>query len=446
MLRSLLLFLLLALALATQAQVSPGLQLAREVWNSRSTNPAIVQPYTLVVALPGVMNDLNVNGLTYGDVLQAEGSGAVIDADRLLDRLGARFDVRERVEVPTLGLSFFLGKMNVSVSHGTVFDAQLDVPRELPELLWRGNAPFIGQTLRVDPKVLLNAYHRVQLSTATQITDNLTIGASLNLLSGISALETERFDVDFTTDDDIYALTLDTDLRVHSAGSLDYNGLDDIRIESPTARLTFSEFLTNPSATIDLGARYQTEKLDLAASVLNLTAAALGYDETQGVTYTGNRSFTYTGIDGNAAIVDGEAIDFNTALDTLTTLLDLERRAGAFEAPLPQQLYLSGLYRLHNDWELGAAAAIDRYRSTTKASGSVLARYRVLEDLHVGASYGFHRDNFTQIGLQAYGKLGPVQLYALTENVGGLLNLENANRVHFRAGVNLLFGAREPGQ
>ena len=438
----LLLFLSALSGNALIAQVSPGLHLSRDVWNSRTTNPAIVQPYNLAVGLIGVGNDLHLDGITYGSVLQEQGDKLVIDAGVVLGALGDRAGLRERAEVPTLGVSAFVGDFNLSISHAVVFDARIDLPREFAELLWLGNAPFVGQTVNLASDFRLQNYHRVQLGAAYALTEGLTLGVNANLLSGISALETERFDLALTTDNDIYALTLDTDLAVNSFGALDYNGLDDIRLESPANRLTFDNFLASPSATVDLGLRYQTENWDWAVSLLNVTNATLDWND-DAVSYTGNRSFTYGGIDGNAAIVDGEAIDFNTALDTLTSLLDVTTdRNVSFRTALPQRAYLSGIYQFGNAWEFGAAFAWERFAADNTVAATALARYRFLDTWRVGASYGFHRDGFDQLGLQAYGQLGPVQLYALTEDLIGLLDLENARRVHFRLGINLLFGER----
>ena len=431
------------ISLSAVAQLSPGLHLSRDLWNSRMTNPAIVQPYDVIVALPGIQNDLGVDGMRYGDLFGQRGDRLVVDAGLLLGRLGERVDLRESAEVPTFGFSFFVGKTNLSISHAVRFDAAAEIPRTLPELLWRGNAPFIGQTVQIDPKLTLSSYHRVQLSAARELMDGLTAGISANLVSSINALQTERFDLALTTDDDIYALTLASDILLHSAGLLDYNGLDDVRLQSPLERLTAENLLRNPAVTLDVGLRYQRANWDFAFSALNVSGAVLNFNENQATTYVGRQSTTYSGIDGNALIVGGEAVDFNAALDTLTQIFALERQVGLFTIPLPQQFYLSGLYQLGNDWEFGAALAIDSYRFGNTTTATVLARYRILEQLRAGLSYGTHRGRFDQVGVQVYGQLGPVQLFALTEDLLGLLNLDEARRVQFRVGANLLFGERE---
>ena len=425
------------------AQLSPGLHLARDVWNSRSTNPAIVQPYGVVVGLPGLHNDLNVAGIRYGEVIQERDDRLVIDAGRLLANLADRAQLRERASVPTLGLSFWAGETNISLSHTVFFEAALDIPRTFPELLWLGNAPFIGQTLTLDPSISLSTYQNLQLGVARELLDGLSVGISVNLVSGISALETERFRLDLTTDDDIYGLDLTGDLLFHSAGVLDYNGLDDIRFESPANRLSFDNFVDNPGVTVDVGMRYQRERWDLALSVLNVTDALLSFNENQATTYSGIRAFNYTGLDGNALLLGGESVDFNAALDTLTELLHLEQQAGIFTVALPRQFYLSALYTLNDDWTFGAALAGEEYAGESTVAAHLLARYRLLKGLTAGLTYGTHRGGFDQLGAQVYGQLGPVQLFALSEDVLGLLNLDKARRVHFRVGLNLLLGERE---
>ena len=439
----LLLFLFLH-PMAGLAQLAPNLQLSREVWNSRSTNPAFLQPYQVIVGLPGVANDLHLDGIRYGDIFQKDGDQLILDVDRVLENIGDRIDVRERVELNTVGVGFRLGEFQLSLGHAVLLDAQLDLPRELPELIWRGNAPFIGQTVQLDMDVQLQSYHRFQLGLAREVTEGLTLGANINWLSGINSLATERFDVDFTTDDDIYGLTLDTDIRVQSAGALEYNGLDDIRIQSPTEALTAENlFSNNTAATFDLGARYQRGKWDLAASVLNLTNAELEWN-TDATTFTAPNTITYNGIDGNSAIVNGEAIQFNSAIDTLTELLGIESQTNsAFRTALPRQAYLSGIYQLNNDLELGATWAWEKYKDVTSQSAVLLGRYRVLENWKVGATYGYHDDRYDQLGLQTYATLGPVQLYAMTNDVLGLLSPDEAHRIHFQLGMNLLFQSTE---
>lgn len=430
---------LLPVAAQLAAQNDIGLQYMRGTWQVNAANPAVVQPCRIVVSLPGVANHLSFDGPTYNQILTTQNGQPVVDIDQLIGHLDAENAIREDLSVPTLGLAFKVKNLTVSVGHTLRYHAFFKYPKTLPQVVWQGNAQFVGETVALGNELQLSGYHELAIGAAYQL-GNLTFGAKAKLLGGIADATTSRdhHSASLYTDPDVYQLTVEGDYLLHTAKSLDYDDVENVDLDFDFAKLAFEElFGKNQGVAVDLGARFKTAKLDVAASLTDL--GSITWDE--GVTnYAATQTYLYTGLDISSALT-GEDIGFGDALDTLKEIFQVVETSTAYTNRLPQKIHLSALYHLTDMWSVGGAFFHETFRGSAVTAASVGVNVSPWKVLHAGAFYTIKQNKqFDNLGLHATLNLGPVQVFGVTDNVLALANPGDASDFTARAGMALLLG------
>jgi hypothetical protein len=375
-------------------------------------------------------------GPSFGDLVTTNAAGnTVLDVDAVLPALEQSNTLRENFSVETLGLSFGAGPLRVHLHHALKFGAFARYPKSLPELLWEGNAQFIGQTIDLSNDFEINGYHEFGIGIGFNI-KNVSLAGRVKLLSGIGDASAERNEISLFTSDDVYQLTLNSDYRVNSSSYLEYDGFDNTSADFDFGRITFDKlFSRNTGTAFDFGAQVSLGKLTLGASVIDIGQITWSEEVNN---YTSVGSFTYDGLDLSGAVT-GDSIDFSSALDTLEQIFQFEETQEEYSTTLPVKYYLTGSYELTETWLLGATFFSERYRGETTSGFSLGAQASFLKWLTVGANYSLYGDAYANIGLMTALKFGPVQFMAMTDNIIAVLSPDNAQFGNVRAGLNLVF-------
>lgn len=427
---------LLCNGLIISAQPEWGLHLMRHTLQSSKTNPALLPEGKFVVALPHIYNNLHLTGPTFGDLLTENAAGEPsFNVDHVLTKLKPQNFLRENFDVETLGFAFGLGKVQVSLHHAVRFGAYIDYPNTLPELIWNGNAQYIGQTINLDHDLQISGYNEFGVGTAFKIW-KFTAGVRAKFLTGVGDVSTDRHEASLYTDDDVYQLTLQSDYRANTSAYLTYEGIDDIEADLDFGRFRFKHLFTkNTGFAFDLGLKLELGKLDLAASVIDIGKINWS-DHVRN--YSSKGTFHYDGLDISQAI-GGDSVTIGNALDTLESIFQVVETNEKYATDLPSKMYLSASYQLTDILRLGALFYRESYREQDFVGFAVGANADLLKWLQVGATYGILEDNYANVGLNATLKLGPVQLLAATDNVLAVINPDNANFSNLRLGMNLVF-------
>ena len=64
---------------------------------------------------------------------------------------------------------------------------------------------------------------------------------------------------------------------------------------------------------------------------------------------------------------------------------------------------------------------------------------QLLSWLNLGASYAFRSETFDNLGINATVKVGPVQVFSVTDNIISALRPKDSHSANVRVGLNLLF-------
>lgn len=421
--------------LPARAQHELGLHFMRNVWQSNITNPAIVQPQTLTLSVLGLRNNLIFDGPTYNQMTREENGKRVIDVDKMVAHLNPENTLRDDLEIPTVAVALRLGKLYLSIGHSLRYHAFFKYPKVLPQLVWQGNAQFIGQTVALDNELQFTGYHELAAGVAADV-GPLTLGARAKLLSGIGNAQSDddHHAASFFTDTDVYQVTLSGDYILNTSGAIRYNDFTDLSVDFNYGAFTFEKFFSaNTGMAFDIGARLKLERLELAVSALDMGKITWDHNVTN---YIADTTITYEGLDFSNALTGADSGDLNDALDTLKSLYKVKETHRSFSTTLPRRLYASALYHLTDRLRGGVLFFSERFRGETDTRIAVGGTFDLLSNLTVGASYALGHDRFDNLGVNVAATVGPVQVFAVSDNIFAA----------FRAGDSRDFGARIGGR
>lgn len=425
---------------AAHAQHDLSSLLLQDSWQAMNANPAL-QPKGLVVNLPGVYNNLWVTNITFNDLIVNDNGATLVDVANAIPLLEASNTLREDLDIETIGVGFNIGRLGLSLGHRMRFNALLDYPKTLAQLIWQGNAQFVGQTVGFGPSLELTAYHEVALGASFSISDKVRIGGRAKLLSGSNNLQTERSNLQLTTSDDIYQLDLDADLRVNSAGSLTYDGLRDVDVDFNFGNFSgTSLFGAQSGVAFDLGVVIDLGKLQLTASALDLGGSIEWKENVKNYTLSGN--YVFEGLDLARPLLNDDG-ELGSILDSLYATYEPTETSQAYTTQIGQKFYLSGQYELSEKIQVGVAAFADNYRDANTAALALTGSMQLSPLLRVGALWGLRNERWDNIGANATIALGPVRLLLATDNIITAFRPRDAHVVNFRLGANLVFGASD---
>jgi hypothetical protein len=431
---------LLSSSVSMMGQQEIGLHFMRDLWQANQTNPAFLPSTKFNIGIVAVANHFELENITFNNAIQENADGSrTLNVDKVINALDANSNVlREQLSVETINLGLTFGRFTLGVGHAVRFNAFMDYPRALPELIWEGNAQFIGQEVQFAPSVDLNAYNEFSLGVALEMSPMVTIGGRVKYLTGLANASSGGNDLRLLTSDDAYQLTLDGNYTLNSSGVIDYDGFDQLTFDLDSE--DFQDFFTrNTGWAFDLGIHAKFGKFDLAVSALDL--GKITWDENV-TNYTVSTPAEFTGIDVAQQILD-DAESIGSVIDSLRAQYDVTETNNAFTNKLPRRLYASLGYQFSDRWHFGALFYNESFRDENYSAYALSATTQLLSWLQMGATYAVKNETFDNLGVNAVVKVGPVQLFAMTDNILTAFSISDSNNAHARIGLNLAFSRRD---
>lgn len=423
------------------AQADFGAQLLRGSMQAYSTNPAMFPQGRFQLSLPGISGAVRVDHLTYNGLFRKDSQGqSVLDIDAAITGLEVSNVIGIQTDVETLQAAARLGNLVLGAGHRVVNHIYLDYPRTLPQLIWQGNAQFIGQTIDFAPELDILSYHEFSLSAGVEAGNGLSIGGRVKRLIGLGSIEASGAALRLTTDEDAYALTVDADYRINSTGNFTFNGILD-GVDVDLSNFGTNRLLTeNTGWAFDVGASLVKERWQLHVSGINL-GGAIGWKDNP-VNYSLEGMYAYDGLDVARALLNDSA-SFVGIADSLESLYKPARTQLAYETHLPTRYYLSGFYNIADRWDIGAILIGEQYRNQFFPSAAVTVNYQPGRLARFGGLLGWRHNRLDQLGINTTLSLGPVWLLLATDNILTAIRIKDSERANFRIGLNWVFGRRE---
>ncbi|PHN08034.1 DUF5723 family protein [Flavilitoribacter nigricans] len=413
-------------------------------WQANRLNPAVVPDAKFVIGGPGLYNNLRVNNIVYNDLFGTNELGeTALQIDNAIAKLGVQNRILENLDIETLSFGAKLGEIWLTLGHSLRSNAILNYPKTLPQLIWQGNAQFIGQTVSFGPQINMNTYHELSLGFVFEVTQTFTLGGRVKYLSGLNSISSQRNLLQLTTDDDVYQLTLDADYLVNSAGSLRYDGWNELDVAFNFGALTGENlFGKNSGTAFDLGASVQLGKLTLSASALDLGAGIKWKQDVHN--YSLNGTYEYVGLDlAQNILEDDQAL--GSVLDTLREIYNPVETNDPYTTILPQRYYLNAGYQLTDSWHLGALVYYENGEfGLSEPAFAFAANTQIIPQLNIGGTFAYRHEQFSNLGLNLSLQLGPARILVATDNIFTAIRPKESHSANVRLGTSLLFGKTRP--
>jgi hypothetical protein len=332
-----------------------------------------------------------------------------------------------------LMVGFKVKDWKVMLHTQTQFATQAYFNKDVIALLMNGNAPYVGQTMTLDPGFSTSLYQEVGVGVSRSFLKIFTFGARVKLLGGFFNLETQDGELSIYTDDENYALTGRANYLFRSAGLSDLSSIDEGTFVGGNL-FDNSTFTQNTGVAFDLGATMNiNDRLEVGLSVLDL--GAIRWKEGA-YTYNVKGEFTFSGIDA-AGFLTGS--DIGNPLDSLEGQISFNSSDASYSSALTPKIYATGRFGVTESFDVTGvvrAAILDEGAETAIGIGVQKQFGKVLG---LGAMYSIQNGSFANIGINMSLKLGPIQGFFIVDNLLSNPTSGNIGNTGFWMGGNIAF-------
>lgn len=404
---------------------------------SQALNPAWnAQQEKLTFTLPGLYFNAELPA-AFNDFVGENAQGqTIIDPGPVLDASDPTDQILSHLHLNTVGVGFNAAGFRWTFQHSVRVHEFLEYPIEMLRVGWEGNAQYIGETVPIGPDFQVYAYNEFAVGLSRTF-GKLSIGVRGKYLNGVGDVSTERDQTFATlfTSDDIYQLELNTDYRINSSAYVRINDIDDVDLNIDNYDIG-ELFNRNAGWAIDLGASLAVnDQLTLSASAVDL--GQIVWKEAV-ENYTSAGTFTFEGLQFDN-IFNQDSLSFQQAIDTLDQIFEFDETSESYTTSLPARFFVGGTWQLNEKWSLGALYNLESFRGQSYSAVAVNGQWAPIQGLRLGASYAWRYERLDQLGLQVIGQIGPVQLYALSDNVLAAFRPNESESTNGRVGLNLIF-------
>lgn len=406
-------------------------------------NPATFSDHRINLALPNGYGGYQNSAFTIGSLFKTTAEGKTLDLETALYGMEPAGNIlRSSASINGGALSFQLKKkFQLSFFQNTHFDMQVAYPKALPELLWRGNAAFIGQEVEIAPKLNMLGYQEYGFGVAAKLHEKFSGGINVKYLSGFAGFKTLTASTTVFTDEEYYQLTVNSDILFRTGGLTDIFDKDETSLLADNSTGYFIKSNNNGIA-VDIGMNIQaTKKLSVNLAMqdvgkIHWTQYALE-QESKG-------SFQYDGENIRPFAEGEDEFDFKTVRDSIGELFGFSATAKPFYSELPQRFSLVTRYEYDPQLVFGASFHNEYWQGVSSLAFAVHAQKQFGRWLYAGTMLGYHNHTSAFLGANLTLQLGPVQLFAITDNVVTLINPQAGRATSVRAGLNLTFLKKKP--
>lgn len=408
---------------------------------ARYINPGIFPEYTgyfTFPALSGYGITATNSGFAFNDLFDSQG----LNPNNLLSTLQDKNYLNVGFTNDIIGFGFRVKKNAFSVNVSPKLDVNLGYNKALFDFLINGNGAFVGKDLSLDGFGFdVSSYIETGIGYSRELNEKITVGGRVKFLLGIANLNGDFDGIKLTTDADDYSLTASSQFSVNAYGTF-------------LADDSIAQSLGNPSPVntsnlglgLDLGATYKvSDKLSVFGSIVDL--GYLNWAEYGESLYNDGASFTFEGVPYEELMQDDSNSDdsdyFNNLGDSLASEFELSRDQISYRTSLKTKFYVGGDYKV-NKFLDGQGMLYGRFYN-----GNLYPMYMLAGSVHLNRwlttklTYAGANGTYNNLGAGIVLHLGPLQLYAMMDNLSGLAAVDYARYLSGSFGINFTFKEKE---
>ena len=416
-----------------------------------STLPIIPIP-VLGSFYAGVSN----SGFTYNNIIKryyAGDTNRYLDTDALIRKVANKNYIIARVNSDLLSFGFMISRnqfINVNISDN--LSARFTYPGDFVALLSKGNSQFIGDIADLNGiGIDLLHYRELGIGYSQRYDKNWTFGGRLRMLFGMANIYTKTSKLSLQVEPLYYNLTAKSEILIKSClPQMVYDKLDKKPVKHYENSIdalidlgpSYAFNMKNLGGAIDLGATYQiNKKFAVGASVTDL-----GFIRWKSANRTyksrDNAMFTFDGLNITDILSKKDTLRESTItkiLDSVKRIFEVDSSSGAYTSYLNPSIFLSGSYNVNNNIKVYLMTRLEIYESQVHPTVTLAYYEKVGKALSFTVNYSYMNRSWLNFGLGVEFKMGPIQLWATTDNLLGPIVPQDSRNAGIHLGCNWIF-------
>jgi hypothetical protein len=414
---------------------------------SNYLNPArLTDKSKVVINLPllsGMEFTLN-NSFSFYELAKIEKKTLIFDMGRFYSNIPHNNFFSETFKLPLFGFQYRSKDKLFSLRISETQLSRFGFDSDLIKLINKGNNAFLETDFSTNIDFKFLHFREYSLGYSQNISDKLTIGSNIKLLTGFSTVDVKRLEMGIKTGKNIeyvkvsargdYNVSFPVTINPDSTENTEKSSFDAISYFTNSSNLGFA---------IDLGARYQLlPELEISASIIDL-----GYihwkSNVSNISQGGSfnwRGFDLTNFYKPTDLNEEAYVDpFQSVIDSLKGIINPTYESNPFNTGTPTKLYLAANYKVSSFFWAGIVDKVLFFDKQVSNSLTLSGNLQLGRIFSLSAGYSIIDKSFNNLALGTALKLGPIEIYCLTGNILAL-NVLSASNFNFQFGMNLMFG------
>lgn len=457
-----------------KAQNDMTIQGMRIIPQSSYSNPAFIPQCRWHIGIPALSSlyiGTGHNGFNPKNVISTNIQDSVeLDVESMLNSMKNHNYLFLETNEELLSFGFKIkDKHYINFSATERAFARISYPKDLMEFIFYGNGALLDETLDVGNfRISANHYREFAFGYSYVYDDTWTFGARAKILFGMMNVNTKKTDITLNTESEFFDITATSDILVNTC---EIHNMSDT---SEDYEFDFGKYISNMKNMglgFDLGATYKfNDELTFGLSVLDLGYIRWKSDPMNIKSVNAGGSFTYAGVDISEFMSQGDSAFLQNLEDTLTGIFNVDTTYDKYKTSLNTRIHASAFYKFTAKDQISALVRMHFYDRKVHPSFNLAYMHKFGDIWHVTGSYSITNRNYTNFGIGFSLKLGPAQLYVMTDNVFApiiwnrytwqqekeddfgvtywetqkLTLPRNWKYMNFHFGMNLVFGCKPP--
>jgi hypothetical protein len=428
------------LSVSTYAQGGRSLYFMEQVPFSNTVNPAFHPEHKFYINLPVFSIYQNVElPFALNKLLTKipDEDSLMINFDYLKHSLDEQntFAFNNVIELVKVGFKIKNHYFHLGINQR--LDVSMDLDKDLILLFLAGNGSpeLLGKEVDIAKSGFnANLYHEAYLGYNITLFEKLTLGVRAKYLRGVGNISTKKFNVNFKTDDSTYFIHLSSDIEIQQTTD----------ISQFTQGTSLVNMGNNSGYAFDFGLNMDiNDKLRVNMSVMDIGSIYWNENAHVSRSINPNHEFVFKGL----SFTDSTAVKPNAILDSIKNSFAMTTEDKSYISYLLPKVYLGASYSIFGSGQLGFLYRTDiaNTKDILQNPYSLTLNYKhvLFNMLSLQANYSIINNTYNNIGAGASFKLGPIIIYAMTDNVMGIVDPSAYKNYSAIVGMSFLIGKVE---
>jgi|AntRauTorckE5430_2_1112549.scaffolds.fasta_scaffold05390_2 hypothetical protein len=336
-------------------------------------------------------------------------------------------------------MAFKIKKWGFNLHSKSVLNSQIGFNKDFLGFVTQGNGAYVGETLNLDPKFDISMYQEFGIGVSREILKIFNVGVRGKYLVGLANVNTVDGNLSLETAPEFYQLRAEADYTIQLAGIPTLNNLSDYAVidsffnEIAANPLnSYSNLTQNRGFAFDIGATMNIGKmLHVGVSVLDI--GRINWEENSSE-YKISGQFQFDGIDA-AGFLTGD--DLANIVDTLDQIVTLTSKPTTYSTSINPKIYVTARMKFGKEFYLNGVFRSEFTSQGAQTAFGVGCQKNFKRILSVGAMYSIRNGSFANLGANMSLKLGPAQVFILSDNILPIISQWQATNTNVRFGVNV---------